>query len=161
MNAITHDTFGLDSRPVRTSTFRLPPAPPAPKGRGQGPLRELLSLVSRRSESYAFRWDDGAWNYETTDRAMFDGQLSALDVFGITLDHRIEQTDSPVKFDVLSRDGTKRRLEIVWDSISDDIMSMPPHVKPYSGALSLGLMVGACAASWGGIYGVLKVFDVI
>lgn len=142
----------------RAPAFGLPLAEAAPKGPGHGPLRELLAFISRRSESFAWRWDDGTWNHEVTDRAMFEGDILALEPYGIGAGHVIEQTDSPVRFVVTGKGIEPRTLELVWDSISYDLMGMPPHVKKLPGAARVGLLIGGVSLSWVGILAAFGVF---
>jgi hypothetical protein len=152
------DIDGVEVAPLaraRTSAFRLPPREPGPRGTAQGALRELLSLIARRSESYAWRYDADEWSFGATDRAMLHGSLEALEPFGIASGHRIEETDSPARFEVVSPDGSKRILELSWDSISYDLMSMPPHVKRLNGLARAGLLGGGITACWVGIYALL------
>jgi len=142
----------------RAPAFGLPLAEDGPRGPGQGPLRELLALISRRSESYAWRWDDGAWNHDVTDKAMFDGDLTALEPFGIVSGFVVEQTDSPRRFVVSARGKDPRTLELAWDSMDDDVMSMPPHVKKLNGGLRAGILIGGAGLSWVAILAAFGVF---
>lgn len=160
MNAATQSTARATvndgSVPVRAPRFRLPRRDPAPKGRAQGQMRELLGFIATRSETYAFRYDDGGWMFVDTNRDMLNGSLAALDPLGITVDHRIEQTDSPNRFQVIAPDGSDRTLELSWDSIGYDLMSLPPHVKRYDPRVAALVVLAAVAACWAGIYAVVS-----
>jgi hypothetical protein len=150
------DAFDVQERPARVSILRMPPRPASPKGMGQGPMRDLLSLIARHSESYAFRFDGGEWEFSTTNREMLRGRIEALVVLGITCDDRIEQTDLPTHFLIVGKDGTKRTIEFTWDSIDYDMQSMPPHVKRLGHTARAAVLIGACVLLWAAIYGVAK-----
>jgi len=158
MNAVTHNHSGIIASdaivPARASRFRVPRRLPSPKGRGQGPMRELMGFIATRSETYAFRYDDGEWMFSSTNREMLAGSMDALRTLGITVDHRIEQTDSPKSFLVVGPDGSSRTLEFSWDSIDYDLMSMSPHVKRIDPALAALIVITCIAACWAGIYAV-------
>ena len=165
MTAITQDIHGGGTaadatdayeRPARVSIFRMPPRPASPKGLGQGPMRELMSLMARHSESFAFRFDGGEWLFSATNRSMLHGQVEALETLGLTCDDRIEQTELPTHFLIVGKDGAKRTIEFSWDSIDYDLQSMPPHVKRIGHTSRFLLVAVASAVLWGAIYGVAK-----
>lgn len=132
-----------------------------PRGTGQGPLRELLDHISRRSETFAWRIDGGEWRQSITDREMIAGGPDALRSFGIGPDDVVSQTESPVHFEVMPPNGPKRTLQLHWATMDDDLMGMPPHVRRWSGLARIGLIGGMCIASWWAVIAVLDAVGVL
>lgn len=155
--ATASNDLGLGT-PMRSRVAPIPMVQDGPRGPGQGPLRELLGLISRNSESYAWRWDDAEWQFAATDKAMFDGAPEALHPFGLGRNHVVDETDSPVRFLVSHRGEKDRVLELSWDSVEYDLKSMPPHVRKWSGPVRAAALVGGVVASWGAVIGVLAAF---
>lgn len=131
-----------------------------PRGSGQGPLRELLDFVSRRSETFAWRMDDGEWRHGVVDREMVGGGTHALRHFGIDASDVVTQTESPVRFEIRGADGSRRTLQLHWASIHEDLLGMPPHVRRWPGLARIGLILGMCVASWGVVIAVLDAVGV-
>lgn len=147
--------MGIGDRPLRWAPFSLDGLPKEDvriTGRGQGRLREMLGLASRRSEEIGWSWDDGVRGVASTDRDMFHGRIEALGVFGILDGSRIEETDLPLSFEVTDPSGATRVLSLHWEGSDDDLMRMEPHVRRWNPAVRAAVVVGFGSLSWLAVY---------
>jgi hypothetical protein len=150
MNAITHDILGLKgSTEVRFAAPLSGVRPP--RSAGHAALRKILYLIARKSEDFAFRWDDGDWKFGVTESDMLAGHDRALASLGISPTDRIEITQSPVQFAVTSLENGKRTIEFSWSTISADMMGLAPHQMPMKPRNQLALTIGLSVMLWGTI----------